>query len=85
MKMAKSTFKLSSLKKLTNDQRVLAYLKGRKEGIDAITSFDKIGVHRLSAAVNKLRNDGHNIVSENVIYEDIFGDEVTVKSYRLAR
>jgi len=92
LKMSKATasktsgFKLSSLKNMTNDQRVLAYLRAnRTEGLDAITSFDKIGVHRLSAAVNKLRNEGHNIVSEDVVYESIFGDEVTVTSYRLKR
>lgn len=77
-------FHVNRLKKLNNnDERVLAFLQNRKSGINSIESFDKIGVHRLSAAVCRLRKHGFDIQRDSVLIENRFGEEVRVARYYL--
>lgn len=77
-------FTVKSLKKLnTNDLRVLSYLENRRSGINSIESFDKIGVHRLSASVCRLRKHGHNIQNDSAIVMNRFGEETKVARYYL--
>ena len=69
-------FNIKQLKGKTNDERVLAYLQHRKSGLTSLDSFDTIGVHRISASVNRLRKAGHPIVTEKVEVENRFGDKI---------
>lgn len=79
------SFNVKSLKKLnSNDQRVLTYLQNRRSGINSIESFDKIGVHRLSASVCRLRKKhGYDIQKGDAIVQNRFGEEVKVARYYL--
>lgn len=75
-------FNVTHLKKLkTNDTRVLTFLQNRKSGINSIESFEKIGVHRLSASIQRLRNAGYDIQKEMVPVENRFGEETKVARY----
>lgn len=75
-------FTVTRLKKLkTNDLRTLAYLQNRKSGINSIESFDKIGVHRLSASILRLRKAGYDIETEKVEVTNRFGETTKVARY----
>lgn len=80
------SFNVNSLRKLnTNDERVLSFLRNRKSGINSIESFEKIGVHRLSASVCRLRKHGFNIQRDKATIANRFGEEVVVARYYLAQ
>ena len=66
----------------THYTRLLDYLKQFK----SITSLDAIrdlGNTRLSATIYTLRNDGHNIESEDVKVSNRWGGSTTVSKYTL--
>ena len=66
----------------THYTRLLEYLKEFKH----ITSLDAIrdlGNTRLSATIYTLRNDGHNIESEDVKVSNRCGGSTTVSKYTL--
>lgn len=79
-------FNVTRLKKLkTNDLRVLTFLQNRPTGVNSIESYEKIGVHRLSASVLRLRKAGHDIQKEMVPMENRFGEKTNVARYFIAQ
>ena len=50
---------------LTQNQQILDYLKSGKT-ITPLTALKKFGCFRLSARIYNLKQEGHNITTENV-------------------
>ena len=50
---------------LTQNQKILEYLKSGKK-LTPITALNKFGCFRLSARIYNLKQEGHNIITENV-------------------
>tara|TARA_R100001440_G_scaffold68148_1_gene89588 strand:+ start:750 stop:956 length:207 start_codon:yes stop_codon:yes gene_type:complete len=50
---------------LTQNQKILEYLKSGKK-LTPITALNKFGCFRLSARIYNLKEEGHNIITENI-------------------
>lgn len=66
----------------TQNGRVLEHLK-QHGSIDAMTALSDLGVFRLAARINDLRNMGHEIISGRVTVRNRFGEECRVASYSM--
>lgn len=63
-------------------ERLLDYLKNHPS-IDPMTAWHDLGIYRLSARINNLRNDGYIIVTEYKQVKNQFGESCSVANYRL--
>lgn len=69
-------------KKQSQKQRVLDYLR-KHEGIDPITSWQELGIYRLSAVILDLRKEGYNIETAKLGVQNRYGEDCTVGYYVL--
>lgn len=63
-------------------ERLLNYLKDNKK-IDPITSWNYLGIYRLSAVVFLLRKDGWKIKTNTVEVKNQFNESCHVAQYEL--
>lgn len=67
---------------MTDNDRVLALLRERPEGVTPLDALREVGTMRLAARVYDLRHAGHDIADETVRVETRDGT-ARVKRYRL--
>ena len=67
----------------TQKMQVLKHLKNHKNGITSMTAFERYGITRLSGRIFELRQEGFEIVTDNVTVKNRFGHVVTYARYRL--
>lgn len=68
----------------TQNDSVLELLRQRRlAGITAMEAVKELGVMRLAARINELRNEGHHISSEMVKRPTRYGVPAHVALYRL--
>ena len=63
--------------------QVLKHLKNHKNGITSMTAFERYGITRLSGRIFELRQEGFEIITDNVTEKNRFGHAVTYARYRL--
>jgi hypothetical protein len=68
---------------MTQTERLHEWLKERP--IDPMTAWDRLGIYRLAARVNDLRNRGVNITSDTYQIKNRFGETVKVARYWLKK
>lgn len=80
--MEQNQFERGNGKRLTQYDRILAYLKehGSITSLQAIRLF---GATRLSAVIFNLRKDGYIIVDEFITRKNRYGDKVSFAKYIL--
>ena len=70
--------------KTTQTQRVLSMLKKRrKSGATPFELWLKCGCYRASSVIHELRKKGYNIITEDVLVENQFGESCRVARYIL--
>jgi hypothetical protein len=69
------------MKRLTQAQRLLQYLKDAP--INPLESWRSLGIYRLAARINDLRNVGHNITKTMIKVKNLYGETVKVAEYQL--
>jgi len=69
--------------KMTQEARLLQWLESGK-GIDPLTAWTELGIYRVAARVNQLRDRGHNIKTDKKTVFSRFGDKAIVAWYTLA-
>ena len=66
----------------THYTRLLEYLK-EFGNVTSLTAIRDLGNTRLSATIYQLRKDGHDIISEDLIVRNRWGNNTTVSLYKL--
>ena len=66
----------------THYTRLLEYLKEFKH-ITSLDAIKDLGNTRLSATIYELRKDGYNIISEDLIVKNRWGNNTTIAKYKL--
>lgn len=66
----------------THYTRLLEYLK-EFGNVTSLAAIRDLGNTRLSATIFQLRKDGHNIISEDLIVRNRWGNNTTVSLYKL--
>jgi len=67
---------------MTQTERLHEWLKSGKS-IDPLTSWQELGIYRLAARINDLKNQGVTIHKDSRSVRNRFGEKVTVASYRI--
>ena len=70
---------------MTQEARLLEYLKTHDAGIKPLEALQELGIYRLSARIKDLRNHGHNIVTNKVAVATAHGGTAWVAEYRLVK
>ena len=68
---------------MSQNERILNYLKKHKKGITPAEAYEKFGCLRLSARIFDLREEGNKISSTIIEVKNRVGDPVHVALYRL--
>lgn len=68
---------------MSQEQRVLKYLKEHKTGITQLEAYLHLGIMRLSARIFELKDKGYNIEREMVEVTDRWGEKTRVARYYL--
>lgn len=68
---------------MSQEQRVLKYLKEHKTGITQLEAYLHLGIMRLAPRICELKNKGYNIEREMVEVKDRWGDKCRVARYYL--
>ena len=69
---------------MTQNTRLLSYLK-LNGTIDPLESWEQLGIYRLGARIFDLKNQGHNIQTENKTVLNRFNEGCRVALYRLIK
>ena len=69
---------------MSQNDRLLNHLQ-TKGSINPMEAWSEIGLYRLAARINDLRNAGHQINSQLVTVANRFGEKCKVASYTLAQ
>lgn len=72
-------------KKITQEDRILKYLKTHKRGITQEQAKNLFGVARLSGRIFDLKEAGHIIDSDRIKVKNRYGEEVYVAQYHLIK
>lgn len=72
-------------KKITQEDRILKYMKTHKRGITQDQATKMLGITRLGARIFDLKEAGHIIDSERIKVKNRYGEEVYVAQYHLIR
>ena len=70
------------MEKRTQQERLIIFLE-KYQYIDPITAWKQLGIYRLSARINMLRNAGVNIETERITVYNSFNEACSVAKYRL--
>ena len=65
-------------------ERLLAYLQ-EHETIDPLTSWQVLGIYRLTSRIWDLKQEGHTIITSRKKVSNRYGESCTVAEYRLAK
>lgn len=68
--------------RITQGDRLIRYMANHK-GITSMQAFDKFGITRLSARIFELRNNGYDIVANQIAVKNRYGESVTCCRYEL--
>ena len=68
---------------MSQNDRLLNHLQ-TKGSINPMEAWGEIGLYRLAARINDLRNSGHTITRQLVTVSNRFGEKCKVAEYRLA-
>lgn len=68
---------------MTQTERLHQWLKNNP--IDPMTAWTELGIYRLSARINDLRNQGISIESGKKRVKNRFGEVCTVATYRIVQ
>lgn len=71
------------MKKKTQLDDILNYMKKHKKGITSKDAFERFGATRLSGQIWNLRKQGHNISTTYEIVKTRYGRQVEVARYKL--
>lgn len=70
--------------KTTQTQRVLNMLKrNKRKGATPLDLLQRCGCYRASSVIHELRKRGYNIITEDTIVENQFGESCKVARYIL--
>jgi len=69
---------------MSQQDRLLNYLETNKQ-INPLTAWSELGIYRLSDTVLKLRQKGHNIITEKLNVNNRWNEKCTVANYILER
>lgn len=70
--------------KTTQTQRVLSMLKrNKRKGATPLDLWQRCGCYRASSVIHELRKKGYNIITEDVMVENQFGESCKVARYIL--
>ena len=72
------------MKKTTQMNEVLKYMKSHKRGITSMIAFERFGITRLADIIYKLRKLGWSIVSEQITTKNRYGHVCNYSRYYLA-
>lgn len=70
--------------KMTQKQEVLNYMKTHKRGITSFVAFERFGITRLADIIFKLRQEGFEILTEQLTTKNRYGHVVNYARYSLA-
>lgn len=70
---------------MTQNEKILKYLKTHKGGITPLKAMEKFGCMRLSGRIHDLRVMGYSISSEIVEVRNRYGDKCHVSQYKLVK
>ena len=68
---------------MTQNEKILKYMRTHKNGITPLQAMDKFGCMRLSGRIHDLREMGYVISSELVEVRNRYGEKCRVSRYRL--
>ena len=68
---------------MSQNEKILRYLKTHKRGITAQQAYEKFGCLRLSGRIYDLRDMGYDISSTTVEVRNRYGDPCHVALYKL--
>lgn len=68
-------------KRKSQYDRVLSHL--RRRTLTPVTAWEKLGVYRLSSVINKMRERGMEIATEDAEVKNHLGETIKVARYRL--
>ena len=68
---------------MSQEERILRYLKTHKKGITPLVALEKFGCLRLSGRIHDLREQGYPIMTNIVEVPNRYGDVSRVAEYRL--
>ena len=63
---------------------ILKYLKTHKRGITSLQAIQLFGATRLSDVIFRLRQEGYDIVTEQITKKNRYGHVTTFACYKLA-
>ena len=66
----------------TQCDRILEWMKSGKS-ITALEALYEFGCFRLAARIKDLRDDGHEIMSEDYSYRNSYGEKKTIAKYSI--
>jgi len=68
------------MKNQKQKERLLSHLK-QNGNITPLEAWGHLGIYRLSAVVHKLRQEGHNIITETIEVHNRFQESCKVAKY----
>ena len=68
---------------MSQNEKILKFMKTHKNGITPLQAMDHFGCMRLSGRIHDLRARGYKISSELVDVKNRYGDTCRVSRYRL--
>lgn len=68
---------------ITQKQLVLNHLKHNRLGITSAEAFAEYGITRLAAVIFDLREEGHDITTEDIYATNRYGVKVSYARYKL--
>ena len=68
---------------ISQKEQTLKHITRYKNGITPKVAYDRYGIMRLSGVIFRLRQDGYNIITEDVIEKNRFGQTVRYARYKL--
>ena len=74
---------MGRIKKVTQAERILRYMRSHKRGITALQALDACGCFDLAGRIRDLKEDGYFIIGEYIEVKNRFGEKVRIKQYKL--
>ena len=66
---------------MTQNEKIIRYLKTHKRGITPLVAMDKFGIMRLTSRIHDIRSMGYKVSSEIVEVKNRYGEKCRVSRY----
>lgn len=76
---------MGTKKNVTQEDRILRFLKTHKRGMTKRQARDLLGVENVGGRIFDLRQAGHIIDTEWITVKDRYGNEVRIAQYHLIK